>query len=234
MSSRKNTMIFQIPKIKNKKADLSVIAFVLLVLMLCTYTLYAMAINRNKVSETTKGFENVEELLLEKKDLEYRLLKTTEECFIESYKEFVETGLILEPPLNILDGTTLFNEPNPNTKEDYIEKTKACLRKKGIENHKDLPQTNNDFFKDFLFLRLKNNQFELNKEHKITLNNFQLTRNEESSKYLTTLNVKINLEKIGLIDFEKIKEAIECKKNEKCIESATKGSSSRNFIRRRR
>jgi hypothetical protein len=220
--SRNNTMITNLPKIKNKKADLSVVAFVLLVLLLCTYTLYSMTANRRKVSTTVSGFEQIEELLLEKKDIEYRLLKTTEECFIESYKEFVETGLILEPPLIALGGTTIFEELNLNTKEDYLEKIKTCLNKKGQEKHRGLFAHDDDFFKDVLFSRLKNNQFTLSPEYKITLNNFPLTRSEENLKYLTTLNAEINLEKIGLIDFKKIEEAIECKKNKECIDSITK------------
>jgi hypothetical protein len=211
-----------LPKIKNKKADLSVIAFVLLVLLLCSYTLYAMAINRNKVTTTIEGFEQVEKILLEKKDIEYRLLKTTEECFIESYKEIIETKLILKPPLNTLGETTIFEELNSNIKENYIEKIKICLNKKGKENHRGLLVENSDFLKDVLFFKLRHNQFEITSAYRIIIKEFPFATNIQNQKYSPNLNAEINLEKIGLIDFEKIKEAIECKKNKKCIESATK------------
>lgn len=59
----------------NKKADLSVVVFVFLVALLCGFTLYSMAINKNKVEQRIVGFEIAEEMLLEKKDIEYRLTK---------------------------------------------------------------------------------------------------------------------------------------------------------------
>jgi hypothetical protein len=221
--SRNNTMITNLPKIKNKKADLSVVAFVLLVLLLCTYTLYSMTANRRKVSTTVSGFEQIEELLLEKKDIEYRLLKTTEECFIESYKELIEAKLILKPPLNTLGETIIFEELNSNIKENYIEKIKICLKKKGKENHRGLLIENSDFLKDVLFFKLRYNQFEITSAYRIIIKEFPFATNIQNQKYSPNLNIEINLEKIGLIDFKKIEKAIECKKNEKCIESVIKG-----------
>jgi len=71
--------------INNKKADLSIVVFVFLVILLCSYVLFVLASNRTKMEKKIIGYDLAEGWLLEQKDLEYRLTKIGEECLIESF-----------------------------------------------------------------------------------------------------------------------------------------------------
>lgn len=209
---------------KNKKASLDIVIFVVMVLIICIYALVQIASYKNKFEFKLKGYENLEEIQLEKKDLEYRLEKYLEECVIMSYYSAKNDEIYEKKEI---EGLLFFSRIKENLNETLNQKIKICLKEKGekdylnfFENYEKKP------FLSVLLSRLKDNKFETKIDRqniKIFIEDFPLTKpSDKEKKYKYNMSLDINLKKVGLIPFEEIEKIISCKKDTQCVEEITK------------
>lgn len=206
---------FELPKLRNKRGDIAITLFVILVLVICVYTLTLFNANREKISLNIKGINHPEELFLEKQDMEYRMYKLGEECIIDSFEELSN--------LNSLD--ILISQVS---KENYTRNILNCLKKKSLLIEKDM--TNEEKLGPLgIYTRLNsgaNVSLDLNSEElTIKIAEFPIGQGENNFNYRPDIYTKINFYKIGLISPERINEMLECDESEdivKCIENISK------------
>lgn len=179
-----------LPKIKNKKADLSVVVLVFLVLILCSYTIYSMSSNRQKISNRITGYSEVENLLLEKKDFEYLFFKTSEECLIKSY-----------------DSSFSELEEKEKMNEEFI---KRLERETSICINTEMKKSNKEKNFDKVEIKILNNLLD------ISITNLQLVDSKEMFYYTINLDNKIPFEKLGLMNLEDIEKILGCYEEANC------------------
>lgn len=223
-------MKIYLPGIDRKRADMSVVVFVVLVLTLCIYTLYVIAANKTRVTENLIGYDSPEKMLLQQKELDYRLAKLGEECFISN---------INGPDIVYIDIDGWIADRSGERLQESMSK---CI--------KDIANEHNNFLKeeekkdpselynhlvasDFSMLRLKdlrkfydtlieNNIGVLHIGDYIVIIVGDYSLNEEEGKYNFGLSTQIDLERMGFFNPEKIKEV--CKyTNEEDAEKYSKG-----------
>lgn len=195
----------KLPKINKKKADLSVIAFVFLVLLVTGYSLFVIASHKTKVERQITGFEQTEEWLREKKDLEYRLLKLTEQCLIKSYREIVNQNLYMQQPVEITDpeGNPLkiYTGENPHLQQNFSDKLKNCIFSKP-EKIKNRENIKIDFQENQIIFSLEN---------------YPVYKQENQNKqFVTEIKTELRLLNYQLLPFENIKEIVNCNLNQEC------------------
>ncbi len=206
---------FELPKLRNKRGDIAITLFVILVLVICVYTLTLFNSVRGKISSNIEGINVPEELFLEKQDMEYRMYKLGEECIINSFEE-----------LSILNNITILTDQLSN--EDYIKRIQNCLKKKSLLIEKDM--TNEEKLGPLgIYTRLNsgaNISLDLNSEElTIKIAEFPIGQGKNNLNYRPDIYTKINFYKIGLIPPEKINEMLECDESEdivKCVENISK------------
>ncbi len=198
-------------KMKNKRADFSVVIFVLLVLILSIYSLYVIISQENKAQQRLNGYGIAEELLLEKKDLEYRMTKLGEECMVS----------IFGPKMTYFDYEKWIEE---RSGENLASLVRKCLKEKSNSLAEDIDKER--FLKVYgiysriggeVNLKLEANQDDL----LITLEDFRISKPNSPTTYEPDLTALIYLNRIGLIHPEKFKEMIECE-DENDIEEISK------------
>ena len=211
---------------KNKKANLDIVVFVIMVLIICVYALIQFTSYNEKLYFKITGYEKNEEILLEKKDLEYRLEKYFEECTIKSYAEMIKNKEFYEE--KEVEGIFFFYDLKNNTTAILNEKTTTCLKEIGgkdyasfFENYEKKP------FLGVLLSKLKNKEFKTNLDEQnleIIIEKFLLTKiSDKEMKYETNLSSNISFKKIGLLSFKEINETLMlCKKDTTCIKEKTK------------
>ncbi len=191
----------------NKKADLTVVVFVLLVLLLCGFTIFSINSNKNKAKAIIGGFEKTEEWLLEEKDLEYRLTKLGEECIAASFG----------PQINYLEYTLWRLE---RSGENFTKMVNECLKERSKNNREGVdsekyPRIYGMYSRIFGEIDLETRS---TKEYfLINLTNFPI----DSQKYNPEIVANISFNKIGLIHPERFGEIVGCK-TEECIKKITK------------
>lgn len=206
---------FELPKLRNKRGDIAITLFVILVLVICVYTLTLFNSVRGKISSNIEGINVPEELFLEKQDMEYRMYKLGEECIIDSFEEF--------SMLNNLDILT-----SQVSKENYTKNILNCLKKKSLLIGKDM--TSEEKLGPLeIYTRLSSGtdvslylDFE---ELTIKIAEFPIGQGENNFNYRPDIYTKINFYKIGLIPPERINEMLECDESEdivKYIENISK------------
>jgi hypothetical protein len=218
-----------LPKIRmNKKADLSILLFVILALVLFGYTLFSIISHRGKAEARITDFDKIEEMILTKKDIEYRLTKLGEECFVITYENFTKEGKFLEEPLGRKNGIYVFTELKEDLENEYIEETRICMNKEGVAilrrwNNEHLNpefQIKNPFLWTLYNIPI-DLKIESSKSYKITFKDFEIAK-EDKFNYKINLTTNINLGKIGLLSFQDIKEVTKCGE-EDCREKISKG-----------
>ncbi|MEM4605920.1 MAG: hypothetical protein QW103_02715, partial [Candidatus Pacearchaeota archaeon] len=186
---------------KNKKSTLDIVIFVVMVLVICLYALVQIVSYRNKFDYKLKGFEQLEEIALEKKDLEYRLEKYLEQCTINSYFFLIKKEEFYES--KNIDGILFFDKIRENLNELLREKIITCLV---TETDKDYNKFENkeEYPNLKLMLELlKEKDFELKVEDtKVFLDlkkQIESKNLEIEKKYI--IGSEINLKREGILPF---------------------------------
>ncbi|MEM4719514.1 MAG: hypothetical protein QXG18_01455 [Candidatus Pacearchaeota archaeon] len=207
---------------KNKKSTLDIVIFVVMVLVICLYALVQIVSYRNKFDYKLKGFEQLEEIALEKKDLEYRLEKYLEQCTINSYFFLIKKEEFYES--KNIDGILFFDKIRENLNELLREKIITCLV---TETDKDYNKFENkeEYPNLKLMLELlKEKDFELKVEDtKVFLDlkkQIESKNLEIEKKYI--IGSEINLKREGILPFTYINKTILCKGEIICTETLTK------------
>jgi hypothetical protein len=187
-----------LPKINNKKGDLSIVVFVFLTLLLCIYTIYVITSNKSRVNESLAGYSISERMLLEQKEFEYRLTKLGEECLPGIFKAEIKT---------IIDLDGWVEERSSEKLDKYLEN---CLRIKSKEYIEGLEGENFLNIKRF-YEHVDRNKISFSHSDDliiIELDNFEILANE--NKYPVSITANIFMSKIGLVHPKEVKEVILC------------------------
>lgn len=202
----------------NKKADLSVIVFVLLTLFLCGTVLYSLNSNKNKVTQIISEYDISEKWLLEQKDLEYRLTKLSEGCIVES---FGASGVTYK------DGA-YSRWIEERSEENFTAMIKKCIKEKAEISYNLLDKSLMENRVKSGFLAKLKNTTDLkvesgSKRIDIFLKEFPISWLNKENTYIIGLKANIILSRIGLIHPQEFKNIIECKEDKICIDLVTKG-----------
>lgn len=200
-----------LPRLKNKRADLSVLVFVFLVLFLCGYTLFVLLSSKTKVESRLFGYEISEKLLLEQKGLEYRMAKLGEECIILSFG----------PQATYYDHSEWILE---RSGENFTKIIRECIAEKSVTIRDSLDR--NKFITTYgLYSRISagiNLMVDSNEESVfITLKNFPVSLTEDLVIYKPDLISTISLNRLGLINPSEFGKIVECGQDENCRQLLT-------------
>ena len=204
-------------RIKNKKADVSVVLFVLFTLVICVLAIYAFITSSNQMEFQISDFNRIEEVYLKFSSAKFYLNLAGKEAFFKTYKEVVNQELYVEQPVKKVNSNLKFENLNSNWKQEFNNKFK--------ENFK-LEFSSYSFNEDYLInLRqlILDNEFEILEKKggfDIFISNLNL------SSYSKTLNVTytpkfllgFDFNKEKLNSFEEIYEIKEICKSQKGVE----------------
>ncbi len=203
----------------NKKANLTVVIFTMLVLVLCIYTLFALISSSNKANQKITEHNIPEKNLLDKKEVEYRLKELTEECIVKTYKTFVERGFYLDGPIQKIEDNIVYGNKNPQLKMEFEKYLHGCMTKESKKYLTQLDIEEKQIIKELLGRVISSSQSSTKfKDNiiKIEIKDFVIS-NTNKNKYKTNISVEIPLERMGLLPFERFDDIINCKKNLNCL-----------------
>lgn len=208
-------------RMRNKKANLDIVIFTIMVLVICTYALVKIASYREKFEYRIKGYNIVEDFQLEKKDLDYRLKKYLEECTTTFYFYVTKNKGFYEE--KEVEGGLFFDKIKENVNQNFLNGVKNCLRITARGENKNFLEENKYPYKKLLLKKLEEENFNLTVDEqdiKIEIKEIQFTSLDVTKK--DNLTAKISFKKIGLLPFEDINKTLQCKKDNNCIEEITK------------
>jgi hypothetical protein len=197
--------------IKNKKGSESIATtlLVFLILLVCTSSLFIFITHSKKVNIEILDAGIMNEVQLKQNLAEFYIREASEKAVVESYDEVIKNNEYIKEPTYNLEKNVEFNELNNNLNQIFIEKFKI-----NFKNYK--------FQEDYL----KNLQENISppffdgEKLNINVSNFEI--NEFSEKinvtYYPKISLNIELNKIGLDNFDKIYQIKEECKDEESIE----------------
>ncbi|MEM4181897.1 MAG: hypothetical protein QXX68_01955 [Candidatus Pacearchaeota archaeon] len=206
---------------KNKKANLDIVIFTIMVLIICVYALVKIASYNEKFEFRLKGYDSIEEIQLEKKDMEYRLEKYLEECTYYSYYNLTKNKKFYEE--KEIEEILFFDKMKKDINESLNNATKNCLKIKAINEYNSFQNKNNYTYKKILIEKIKDLNFDLfldDEKINIKLKEIEFKVPEITKK--DKLNAEIIFKKIGLLPFYDIHKTLECKKDMDCMNNITK------------
>lgn len=212
--------------IKNKKGDLPVVLLVFLVLLVVLTSLFIFATRSQTIIATISDVGIVNQANMKKNSLEFHIFQILENSIVESYKEMIQDGQLVENPSFDTNLYVRFNSLSLTLNEDF-SKEFAERFKKRFENY-DAQNS------ELLFQEIK----KLVEEEKFVYffngKKIKISFSETGNLKIQKLSEKINVSysphislsttfgKIGLNDFEEIYSAKEiCKIIEESTEEKT-------------
>ncbi|GEM_PF-4809038 len=205
---------------ENKRANLDITIFIIMVFIICIYALANITAYKNKLELKLTSYTQVEKIQLEKKDLEYSLKKYLEECLIESYFEIIEKKEFYEG--QDIGGIFFLNKIKEDANENLINKTKKCIKEKAKKDYDIyITQIIRELQKEKFLEKLKKEKFELNNEEEISLKIEEIDFSKEEVKYRKELKTKFVFREERLLNWNDINKTLFCE-NEECIKNLTK------------
>jgi hypothetical protein len=221
--------------LKNKKADMTVLLLVILVLVVSSGTLFSFLSNSGKVEAKIYDVSFIEKVYAEKDLAEFYLIETGELAFVKIYKEFVEEDKYVENPQKENSRNQVrFGTLNPNLneefKESFIEAFKVEFEKYDFEELylntiKEIIATENfeiEFDGEVLSMLITSSKFSniLNDGKGDLITSLELGEplNDMEVDYSPVIFLKFDVGKIGLHSFEEFYTVKENCKGEENVE----------------
>ncbi len=198
--------------IKNKKADLTVVLLVFLVLFLAIATLFTFYKNSNGVNTDSFDYGISSRAIIESNSVQFSLNEMAKKATLESYKTFIPNGEFVDKPTFDLDFNVKFEALNPSIESEFSEEFKENLKKeaKKINSNEALSASLKELFEKGTFIYSFDGDTASVFLKEI---NLKISSGNTNVSYFPELNSKINLGQIGLESFEDVYRAKESCKN---------------------
>lgn len=203
---------------KNKKGDMTILLFVILVLLVTSATTFSFIMSSGKTEAKISNARFIETLYSKQDLAEFYLIQAGEIAIVKTYNSFVEEDNYINNPIYNSKEEVEFKELHSKLSENFHDKF--------VENFKtgfDSYDFEDDYLKN-LKETINDGDFEITVDREaleIVIDSWGMndSLNDINITYTPEISLKFDLKKIGLHSFEEIYEIKERCKGDENIEN---------------